>query len=148
MGVGGRKHPGAAGQTCERPQEPMDRRNSGASQSTVPGGMHSGGVAGAARSDTFSHMQPSDYAAEELALWEQALVEQREAERDLEQAREKRQAKRVLELRPQVEALRTRADLLLAEAIRVKCSFRNDSMATAWVSSTQPSTLDDHGEGS
>lgn len=105
--------------------------------------MHAAPPGPAMPSDTFGHMTPSDYAAEELALWEHALVEQREAERDLDRARDKGQTKRVLELMPQVQALRTRADLLLAEAIKIKCTFRDDSMVTAWVSSTQPSAFEE-----
>jgi hypothetical protein len=83
-----------------------------------------------------SDAEASNYAAEELALWEHALAEQREAEAELDNARSKRLRKRVRELLPQVSALRTRADLLLAEAIKVKCAFRE--MSPAWASTTQP----------
>ena len=79
-------------------------------------------------------MTPSDYAHEELALWERALQDQREAERGLQNARSERARSRVQELLPQVHALTTRADLLLAEAVRVKCTFRDHSFRAAPVS--------------
>jgi hypothetical protein len=82
-------------------------------------------------------MTQTAYAADELSLWEEALREQRQAERELEMARKNGRRRRVVELIPQVQALTTRADLLLAEAVHVKCTFRDDSIATAWVSSTQ-----------
>jgi hypothetical protein len=70
-------------------------------------------------------MTPSEYAQEELALWEQALREQREVEMQLQEARKARARSRVQELLPQVHALTTRADLLLARAVNVKCTFRD-----------------------
>ena len=90
-------------------------------------------------------MTPTDYAHSELATWEQALREQREAEEQLNAARQKRQPQRVLDLMPQVEALRLRADLLLAEAVMAKCEFSDQRFVTAWVSSTQAHGLDDAG---
>jgi hypothetical protein len=68
---------------------------------------------------------PTDFAAEEIALWEQALREQQFVEEVVTAARATRQMARVIELAPEVRALRTRADLLLAEAIKVKCTFRD-----------------------
>jgi len=82
-------------------------------------------------------MTPTDYATDELAAWEQALQQQREVESKLIAAREKGPRRRVIELLPQVEALRTRADLLLAEAVAVKCFYRSDEFADAWLSSSQ-----------
>jgi hypothetical protein len=81
---------------------------------------------------------PSDYAAEELAMWEQALREQRSAEDELKAARRSGPPPRVFELLPQVDALRTRADLLLAEAVKVKCTFRDHRTRGAWAGTTQP----------
>jgi hypothetical protein len=70
-------------------------------------------------------MTPSEYAQDELAVWESALREQRAAERQLQSARSERARSRVQELLPQVHALTTRADLLLADAVKVKCTFRD-----------------------
>jgi len=56
-------------------------------------------------------------AAEKLAAWELAMETLHAAERKLEAARRKRSAD-VYPLLTQVEALRTRADLLLAEAVQ------------------------------
>ena len=81
---------------------------------------------------------------EELSLWEQALREQSQAERELGIARRKGLRRRVVELMPQVETLTTRADLLLADAVHVKCTFRDDAFATVWVSSTQSELGDGH----
>jgi hypothetical protein len=69
-------------------------------------------------------MNPSDYAVEELALWERALQEQRAAEERLGAARSTVAGPAVMELVEQVQVLRTKADLLLAEATRVKCQYR------------------------
>ncbi len=88
-------------------------------------------------------MTPTDYAIAELACWEQALQDQREAEAQLSAARQHRRAQRIHELLPQVRALKTRADLLLAEAVKVKCAFRDERFVTAWVSSTQSHVLED-----
>jgi hypothetical protein len=73
---------------------------------------------------TFDYMIPSDYAVAELALWEQALREQRDAEIKLAAARRAKRGKELYKLLNQVEALRNRADLLVAQAVEVKRSFR------------------------
>jgi hypothetical protein len=86
-------------------------------------------------------MTPSDYAQKELQLWEQALLEQRQAEEELQKAREGRAWTRARELLPQVHALTTRADLLLAEAVKVKCTFRDDTTTRTWASTTQTGEL-------
>jgi hypothetical protein len=86
---------------------------------------------------------PTDYATAELASWEQALRLQRELEEQLQEARQKGHNDRILDLMPEVRALRTRADLLLAEAVKVKCEFRDERFLTAWVSSTQSHFLED-----
>jgi hypothetical protein len=86
-------------------------------------------------------MTPSDYAYEELQLWEQALREQRQAEEQLQNARQRRARARVRELLAQVHALTTRADLLLAEAVKVKCTFRDDRLAGVSASTTRPSEV-------
>jgi hypothetical protein len=82
-------------------------------------------------------MSPSEYAAEELAMWESALREQRAAEDELKQARTAGPRHRVFELRSRIEALRTEADLLLAQAVNVKCTFRDHNMLGVWASTTQ-----------
>lgn len=83
-------------------------------------------------------MTPTEYAQEELSVWERALEEQRAAERELQQARTARAATRVRELLPQVHALATRADLLLAQAVRVKCTFRDNEIYGAPVVEERP----------
>ena len=70
-------------------------------------------------------MTPSDYAAEELELWEQALQVQRTAEGELDAARVCWQSGEFFALVREVDQLRTRSDLLLAEAVRVKLLFRD-----------------------
>jgi hypothetical protein len=86
---------------------------------------------------------PTDYATDELDLWERALREQRRAEEELDAARQKQRPKHVLELMPMLRALRTRADLLLAEAVKVKYSFTAKKLLTDWGSTTQPGALED-----
>jgi hypothetical protein len=86
---------------------------------------------------------PTDYAIAELTSWEQALRLQRELEEQLQAARQKNLPEAVLDLMPQVQVSRTRADLLLARAVKVKCEFRDQRFITAWVSSTQSHFLDD-----
>ena len=88
-------------------------------------------------------MTPTDYAIEEFAMWERSLREQREAEEEFDEARRRRWAQRVIELMPQLQALRTRTDLLLADAVRVKRSFTDRKFMKAWASSTQPGALQD-----
>lgn len=83
-------------------------------------------------------MTPSEFAAEELAQWEVALHQQRDAEQELDKARAARAWVRVIKLRPQVRSLRTRADLLLAQAVNVKCTFRDHRM----VVDDEPTELD------
>lgn len=83
-------------------------------------------------------MTPTEYAAYEISMWEAALQQHRKAERQLESARRTGPRGRVIALLPQVEALRTKADLLLAEAVKVKCSFRDDRIVMAWFTSAQP----------
>jgi hypothetical protein len=67
---------------------------------------------------------PSDYASEELDLWEQALDEQHAAERDLDAAHEAWDSGEYFAMVRNVHALRRRSALLLAEAVRVKVLFR------------------------
>jgi hypothetical protein len=86
-------------------------------------------------------MTPTDFAAVELELWAQALSEQRLAEEELEAARRRRRNELVIELIPQLHELRTRADLLLAEAVKVKCAFRHRSAKSGWVSTTVPGVV-------
>lgn len=68
-------------------------------------------------------MTPSDYAAEELALWERALQDQREVERQVVAARQARDIPEYYALLNLGDELRTRADLLLAKAVEKKRSF-------------------------
>jgi hypothetical protein len=57
-------------------------------------------------------------ASAALAAWEAALQEQRDAERKFAAAHEKEDRQTILALSAEVDALRTRADLLLAEAVK------------------------------
>jgi hypothetical protein len=57
------------------------------------------------------------------------------------EGREGRAWTRARELLPQVHALTTRADLLLAEAVKVKCTFRDDTTTRVWASTTQTGEL-------
>lgn len=68
-------------------------------------------------------MTPSDYAAEELAMWERALAEQRKVERELAAARRARTVAQHYALLRKQQELRTRADLLLVEAVKKKLSL-------------------------
>ncbi len=68
-------------------------------------------------------MTPSDYAAEELAMWERALREQRKVERELATQRRARTVAEYYSLLNKQQESRTRADLLLAEAVKKKLSF-------------------------
>lgn len=68
-------------------------------------------------------MTPSDYAAEELAMWERALREQRKVESALGTERQARTVAEYYSLLDKQQELRTRADLLLAEAVKKKLSF-------------------------
>jgi hypothetical protein len=68
-------------------------------------------------------VNPSEFAPEDLSLWHDALLKQREAEARLAAAVEAKAVSQVMELLPEVDALRTVADLLLAEAVRLKCDI-------------------------
>lgn len=63
---------------------------------------------------------PRQLAAEELAEWEEALQEQRAAERQLDAARRTRSHESIYPLHAKVVALAKRADLLLAKAVATK----------------------------
>jgi hypothetical protein len=78
-------------------------------------------------------------------MWEAALREQRQAEDQLELARQRGPHPRVTELLTHVEALRTRADLLLAEAVKVKCTFRDHTFPGFWASTTSSGDAANHG---
>lgn len=78
-----------------------------------------------------SEITPSEFAIDELALWTRALREQREAEDELDAARAVTGSPLLYELIELVGVLRTRTDLLLAEAVRVMCAFR-DGGSTAY----------------
>jgi hypothetical protein len=80
-------------------------------------------------------MTPSEYAATELSIWEQALREQREAERELETVRRRGPSERIHELLPEVRAARLRADLLLADAVKVKCTYRDAAITAVTLTS-------------
>ena len=70
-------------------------------------------------------------------MWEQALQEQREAERELEAVRRRGPRERIFELLPEVHAARVRADLLLADAVKVKCTYRGGAITIATLTSVE-----------
>lgn len=67
-------------------------------------------------------MTPTDFAAEELALWERALRDQHEVERQLAAARKTKHLSQYYALLSLEEEARLRADLLLAKAVEKKRS--------------------------
>jgi hypothetical protein len=75
-------------------------------------------------------MTPTDFAAKELAMWQEALGEQRIAEQELERISWAWVNDRALEKLSEVEDLRTRADLLLAGAVKVKYKYREQGFKT------------------
>lgn len=97
-------------------------------RSRFPCVVHERRTAGGANAGALAYIRrvtPSDYAAEELDLWEQALQEQRGLERELDAARVAWQSGEFFALVREVDTLRTRSDLLLAEAVKVKLLFRD-----------------------
>lgn len=78
-------------------------------------------------------MTPGDYAAEKLAMWKRALQEQRDAESALAAARKARKHALILELMPLVDLLRDKADLLLADAVKVQCLLRDQPFPSGWL---------------
>lgn len=82
-------------------------------------------------------MTEQEFAAEELREWEAALREQREAEYDLLVAWRSGDRQRLAHQLSVVGLLRQRADLLLAEAVRVMCAFREGHDPRVWLASTQ-----------
>jgi hypothetical protein len=70
---------------------------------------------------------PGNQAAEDLALWELAMKDQRAAERQLEVARRRRGLHSVYPLHAKVMALRTRSDLLLARAVETMLAKSSDA---------------------
>lgn len=75
-------------------------------------------------------MTPSEFAEDEFAEWDDALLAQRMAERQLEAALPTASPEELAALLRQVRALRTRADLMLADAVHLKCSYRDSKMAS------------------
>lgn len=75
-------------------------------------------------------MTPSEFCEDEFAEWELALQAQRAAEQQLHAAVRTASPEQVAQLLDWVRTLRTRADLMLADAVQLKCSYRN-TQATA-----------------
>ncbi len=75
-------------------------------------------------------MTPSEFAEDEFAEWDEALLAQRMAERQLEVALPTASPEELAALLKHVRALRTRADLMLADAVQLKCSYRDSKMAS------------------
>lgn len=88
-------------------------------------------------------MTPTDFAAEELSLWERALDKQHAAERQLERARNRGSLLKMFHIVRQLRHLRTHADLLLAQAIRKKCAARDDWVERDRMTSTLFGFADD-----
>ena len=82
-------------------------------------------------------MTPSDFAADELALWERALERQHAAERQLQRARNRGALLKMFHILRQLRHLRTRADLLLAHAVKKKCAARDDWVGRDRLTSTR-----------
>jgi hypothetical protein len=95
--------------------------------------------------ENVTQMKPSDFAVEELALWERALQEQRAAEERLMAARATLTGPALMELLEQVHELRTNADLLLANAARAKAQYRERRDAFAELAG--PDDCTPQGEG-
>ena len=74
-------------------------------------------------------MTPSEFAEDEFAQWDVALLAQRMAERQLEVALPTASPEELTKLLHQVRTLRRRADLMLADAVQLKCSYRDSKMA-------------------
>lgn len=68
-------------------------------------------------------MDPSDFADEELERWQAALHAQRMVEALAEKARRTGDKAKLAGLRRLAETLRVRADVALAEAVSLKCSY-------------------------
>jgi hypothetical protein len=90
-------------------------------------------------------MKPSDFAIEELALWERALKEQHQAEERLMGAHTTVVGPALSELVEQVQELRTKTDLLLAETARIKALYRDARDGFAELAS--PGAETQRGEG-
>jgi hypothetical protein len=86
---------------------------------------------------------PTDYAAQELALWEQALGEQLDAEQLLSELRDSRRMNEYRQLLPHVDGLATKAALLLAQAVNVKCTFRDHMLTGARAANWPPNDADE-----
>lgn len=85
-------------------------------------------------------MTPSEFAEDEFAEWDEALLAQRSAERQLEVALPTASPEELAAMLRHVRALRTRADLMLADAVQLKCSYRDSKMASVepWESDAPP----------
>lgn len=71
-------------------------------------------------------MDEHEAEVDDFRAWQGALREQREAEYDLVAAHKAGDVIRVQQVWKVVCSLRLRADLLLAEAVRLECERRND----------------------
>lgn len=78
-------------------------------------------------------MTPTEYAEARIAQWKRALQEQRDVEASLATARKNRNHELILELQPQVESLRTKADLLLADAVKAKSLLGDQFVPSEWL---------------
>jgi hypothetical protein len=74
-------------------------------------------------------MDASDFAEEELERWQPAVDAQRQAERLAEEARRTGDRAELARLLAMSEKLRVRADLFLAEAVSLKCAYRDSLWA-------------------
>lgn len=85
-------------------------------------------------------MTPSEFAEDEFAQWDEALLAQHMAERALEAAMPTASPEELEALLRQVRLLRTRADLMLADAVQLKCSYRDSKLAAleSWATNGLP----------
>jgi len=82
-------------------------------------------------------MTPSEFCEDEFVEWELALQAQRVAEQQLHAAGRTAPPDEVARLLERVRTLRTRADLMLADAVHLKCSYRHTQAAALAPEPTQ-----------
>jgi hypothetical protein len=80
---------------------------------------------------TFGYVTKNPQHVDGLAQWESAMQEVRATERQFEAA-QKRSLALDHPLRARLDALRTRADLLLADAVKAMHQSRHDETHTQW----------------
>lgn len=93
-------------------------------------------------------MTPGEYAKKELSRWQHALEEQRRAEAALDAATKARRHALIMELMPKVDLLQTKADLLLADTVKLMCLMRDGALPSDWLITEPDTSADDGGRES